>query len=116
MKDYKIGLFDVASILRKHHLHRLNYKQYSKFTKKDFESINHLKETGVMRPEDYTSSEKRTYKLINVISPDGEKIEYKGVSDICDSLEINAKNYWRKFAEKKGYTIVSVEDVLITQI
>ena len=110
MSDNRMSLFEVASILRFQHLNKLNYKEFNKFTADDFEGVEYVKVHGVTRPKDYVNQDKRTFKLIKAITPSGENVEYKGIADICDALDIKAKNYWRKFAEKRGYTIVSIEE------
>lgn len=110
MESRKFTLFEVAKILRKQHLNKLNYKEYNKFTQDDFDGVEYVRVHGTTRPKDYLNADSRTYKVIKAITPEGENVQYNGVADICDALDIKAKNYWRKFAEKKGYTIVSVEE------
>lgn len=110
MESRKFTLFEVAKILRKQHLNKLNYKEYNKFTQDDFDGVEYVRVHGTTRPKDYLNADSRTYKVIKAITPEGKNIQYNGIADICDALDIKAKNYWRKFAEKKGYTIVSVEE------
>jgi hypothetical protein len=110
MNKNRFTLFEVASILRKQHLNKLNYKEFNKFTEDDFDGVEYVKVHGTTRPKDYVNADSRTYKVIKALSPSGEEVKYNGIADICDALDIKAKNYWRKFAEKKGYTIISVEE------
>jgi hypothetical protein len=110
MNKNRFTLFEVASILRKQHLNKLNYKEFNKFTDDDFDGVEYVKVHGTTRPKDYVNADSRTYKVIKALSPSGEEVKYNGIADICDALDIKAKNYWRKFAEKKGYTIISVEE------
>ena len=107
----KLSLFEVSSILRRQHLNKLNYKPFNKFTEDDFNGVEYVREHGTTRPKDYINAESRTYKIIKAIAPNGSEVKYNGITDLCDALDIRAKNYWKTFAEKKGYTIVSIEEV-----
>jgi hypothetical protein len=111
MEVKKFTLFEVAKILRNHHLNKLNYKDYNKFTQDDFDGVEYVRVNNKTRPKDLVGKSSRVSKMITAISPKGKEIVFDGVTDICEALDIKAKNYWRKMAENQGYTIVSVEEV-----
>ena len=112
MEGNKFSLFEVAKILRNHHLNKLNYKDYNKFTQDDFEGVEYVRVNNKTRPKDLVGKSSRVSKMITVLSPKGKEIVFDGVTDICDALNIKAKNYWRRMTEKQGYTIISVEEVI----
>lgn len=111
MEVKKFTLFEVAKILRNHHLNKLNYKDYNTFTQDDFEGVEYVRVNNKTRPKDLVGKSSRVSKMITVLSPKGKEIVFDGITDICEALDIKAKNYWRKTAESQGYTIVSVEEV-----
>ena len=112
MEGNKFSLFEVAKILRNHHLNKLNYKDYNKFTQDDFEGVEYVRVNNKTRPKDLVGKSSRVSKMITVLSPKGKEIVFDGVTDICEALNIKAKNYWRRMTEKQGYTIISVEEVI----
>ena len=112
MEVKKFTLFEVAKILRNHHLNKLNYKDYNTFTQDDFEGVEYVRVNNKTRPKDLVGKSSRVSKIITVLSPKGKEIVFDGVTDICEALDIKAKNYWRKMVESQGYTIVSVEEVV----
>ena len=112
MEGNKFSLFEVAKILRNHHLNKLNYKDYNKFTQDDFEGVEYVRVNNKTRPKDLVGKSGRVSKMITVLSPKGKEIVFDGVTDICEALNIKAKNYWRRMTEKQGYTIISVEEVI----
>ena len=112
MEVKKFTLFEVAKILRNHHLNKLNYKDYNTFTQDDFEGVEYVRVNNKTRPKDLVGKSSRVSKMITVLSPKGKEIVFDGVTDICEALDIKAKNCWRKMVESQGYTIVSVEEVV----
>jgi hypothetical protein len=108
IQNKRPSVLEVAEILRKYDKHRLNRKIYSKFTEKDFKSVQYVIDNGEPDPRDIINKE--TEKIYVIQDKKGNPLEFESITEMSVFFGFKAKNYWKKYIAEAGYELVRVEE------
>jgi hypothetical protein len=108
IQNKRPSVLEVAEILRKYDKHRLNRKIYSKFTEKDFKSVQYVVDNGEPDPRDIINKE--TEKIYVIQDKKGNPLEFESITEMSEFFGFKAKNYWKKYIAEAGYELVRVEE------